>query len=38
MRAELEGKLNDIINPLYEQPTKGSEGTTYMNPGYGGGQ
>ena len=38
MRAELEGRLNDIINPLYEQPTRGSEGTTYMNPGYGGGQ
>ena len=34
MRSELEGKLNDIINPLYE-PTKGSE-TTFMNPGYGG--
>ena len=36
MRAELEGRLNDIINPLYE-PTKASD-TTFVNPAFGDGQ
>ena len=33
-RAELEGMLNDVINPLYEN--KESSETTFVNPAFGG--